>query len=238
MSPKSINKALDLLGVGFDLPLHNWKEEINGHLEKHSQVKQAKTEIESRKEEFEQQADMGDAVHQLEAAKTTLDGKIEKLPEEQPKSFSIVLDNVDLRVLASDMTSDNQNKDYHWCNHNAYRDRVNPTHLPDDGPTADLQEVPNSTFLPSLTDQKALLNDFTVLIGRVLVENLTAFEIFKDVVPLHIKHKYSDILKNKTETVNVLSCFRNINYIEDITRWREDMNFMFEWQEQYRAANE
>ena len=22
-------------------------------------------------------------------------------------------------------------------------------------------------------------------------------------------------------------------YIEDITRWREDMNFMFEWQEQY-----
>ena len=23
------------------------------------------------------------------------------------------------------------------------------------------------------------------------------------------------------------------NYIEDITWWREDMNFMFEWQEQY-----
>ena len=23
-------------------------------------------------------------------------------------------------------------------------------------------------------------------------------------------------------------------YIEDITRWREDMNFMFEWQEQYQ----
>ena len=22
-------------------------------------------------------------------------------------------------------------------------------------------------------------------------------------------------------------------YIEDITRWREDMNFMFSWQEQY-----
>ena len=65
---------------------------------------------------------MGDVVHQLEAEKTTLDGKIEKLMEEQPKSFSIVLDNVDLRVLASDMTSENQNKDYHWCSHNAYWD--------------------------------------------------------------------------------------------------------------------
>lgn len=133
-----------------------------------------------------------------------MDGEIEKLIEEQPKSFSIVLDNVDLRVLASDMTSDNQNKDYHLWNHNAYRDQVNPTHLPDDGPIADLQEVPNSTFLPSLTDQKALLNDFTVLIGRILVENLTEFEIFKDVVPIHIKHKYSDIMKNKTETVKCL----------------------------------
>ena len=25
-----------------------------------------------------------------------------------------------------------------------------------------------------------------------------------------------------------------VGYIEDITQWREDMNFMFEWQEQYR----
>ena len=27
-----------------------------------------------------------------------------------------------------------------------------------------------------------------------------------------------------------------LNYIEDITRWREDMNFMFEWQEQYLTS--
>ena len=109
------------------------------------------------------------------------------------------------------MTPDNQNIDYHWCNHNTYQDRVNPKHLPDEGSIAGLQENSNSTFLSSLTDQKALLNDFTVLIGRVLVEHLTAFEIFKDVVPIHIKHKSSDILKNKTKTISVLSCFRNID---------------------------
>ncbi len=27
-----------------------------------------------------------------------------------------------------------------------------------------------------------------------------------------------------------------IEYIEDITRWREDMDFMFEWQEQYLTS--
>ena len=26
------------------------------------------------------------------------------------------------------------------------------------------------------------------------------------------------------------------DYIEDITRWREDMNFMFEWQTQYLTS--
>ena len=32
-----------------------------------------------------------------------------------------------------------------------------------------------------------------------------------------------------------LNCKRKIisKYMEDITRWREDMNFMFKWQEQY-----
>ena len=27
-----------------------------------------------------------------------------------------------------------------------------------------------------------------------------------------------------------------LQYIEDITRWREDMNFMFEWQQQYLTS--
>ena len=31
-------------------------------------------------------------------------------------------------------------------------------------------------------------------------------------------------------------CVFNTAYIEDITRWREEMNFMFEWQEQYLTS--
>ena len=36
------------------------------------------------------------------------------------------------------------------------------------------------------------------------MENFSAFEIFSDVIPLHIKHKYSDEMKNKTETARLL----------------------------------
>ena len=117
--------------------------------------------------------------------------KILKLEEQRPNSFNVVLDNIDIKVLASDRTSDNQNKDYHWCNHNVHLDRVNPLHLENDAPRANLQEVPNSAFLPSLDDQNSLLPDFVILVGTVIVENLSAFAIFKDVIPFHIKHKYS-----------------------------------------------
>lgn len=31
----SINKVFDFFGVGFDLLLYNWKEEINGYFERY-----------------------------------------------------------------------------------------------------------------------------------------------------------------------------------------------------------
>ena len=107
-----------------------------------------------RKEELNEQLLLGDDVHnqlnQIQAATSDVDQKILQIQEERPSSFNIVLGNIDLKVLASDMTSDNQNKDYHWCNHNALLDRGSPLHLENDVPTANLQAPPNSRFLPSL----------------------------------------------------------------------------------------
>ena len=155
----------------------------------------------------------------IQAAASDVDQKILQIQEERPSSFNIVLDNIDLKVLASDITSDNQTKDYHWCNHNAHLDRVNPLHLENDVPTANLQALPNSTFLPSLDDQNSLLSDFVVLVGRVIVENLPALAIFKDVIPLHIKHKYSEELKKKTETVSdwLKRAMHSITVYSDLT---------------------
>ena len=201
MSPKSINKALDVIGEDYDQKPHEWKDRISSHMLQKKEAVEEKQRLELRKEELNEQLISGEDVHnqllQVEAATSDLNNKILKLEEERPSSFNIVLDNVDLKVLASDMTSDNQNKDYHWCNHNAHLDRVNPLHLENDVPAANLQEVPNSAFLPTLDDQNSLLSDFVILVGRVIVENLLAFSIFKDVIPLHIKHKYSGDLKKK-----------------------------------------
>ena len=34
MSPKSINKALDVIGEDYDLKLHEWKDSITSHMVK------------------------------------------------------------------------------------------------------------------------------------------------------------------------------------------------------------
>ena len=42
------------------------------------------------------------------------------------------------------------------------------------------------------------------------------------------------VLLSRENRIHFLSCV----YIEDITRWREDLNFMFEWQEQYLTSEQ
>ena len=88
------------------------------------------------------------------------------------------------------MTSENQNKHHHWCNHNAVFDGVNPVELPDDKPLSCMLDMPNKLLLPALEYDKNILNDFAALVSRVLVENLSSCEIFKGSIPVYIKHKY------------------------------------------------
>ena len=71
-------------------------------------------------------ANVEEQITAVNVSQSNINVEKQKLFENRPSSFNLVLDNVDLRVLASNMTSDDQNKDFHWCNHNAYMDRVNP----------------------------------------------------------------------------------------------------------------
>ena len=106
-----------------------------------------------------------------------------------------------MKTEGSDITSDNQHKDIHWCNHNAVIDGINPTGFSDLEPIADIAEVENKVFLSTLEDHNALMNDFVVLVARVFVENGDSFDIFKDIVPDHMKHKYSEEMKKATNKV-------------------------------------
>ena len=134
-------------------------------------------------------------LHNLEENREKLNNvkcQVDELVKVRSSSFCIVLDNIDMMLGRSDITSENQHKDIHWCNHNAVIDRVNPTGFSDLQPIADIAEVQTKVFLPTLEDHNALMN---VLVARVFVENYDSFDIFRDIVPDHIKHKYSEEMK-------------------------------------------
>ena len=215
MSPKSINKALDKVGEDYSTRLTQKKQEVSNYLERENELKHQIKEIGTRVVELERtlvenndftlHADLVSAINQSREVLQSLKDNLDKLKKQRPSSYCLVLDNLDIRIEASDMTSENQNKDHHWCNHNAVFDRVNPVELPDDKPLACILDVPKKVLLPALKDNKNILNDFAVLVSRVFVENLSSFEIFKDCIPVHIKHKYSEELKRPTDKVNHLS---------------------------------
>ena len=186
MSPKSINRALDKVGEDYCTKLIQKKEQVSDYLKKEDELKQQRKEMSSRVLELEKILKTNDAmtsahadlVQDIEQSKVTLHNvtdQLAALAKERPSSYCLVLDNLDIKIEASEMTSENQNKDHHWCNHNAVFDRVNPVEFSDDKPLADILELPNRDILPALEDHTKIMNDFVVLVSRVFVEHFPAF---------------------------------------------------------------
>ncbi|KAL9955364.1 hypothetical protein ACROYT_G036674 [Oculina patagonica] len=236
MSPKSINTALDKVGEDYSIKLIQKKEEVSDYLKKEIELKHQEKELNTRITELEKTikasndiTSNADLVGDLNESRLTLQNvkdKLDELAQSRPSSFSIVLDNLDIRIEASEMTSENQNKDHHWCNHNAVFDRVNPVELSDEKPLADIQDVPNRAILPLLEDHKKIMDDFVILVSRVFVENFSSFDIFKDIVPNHIKHKYSEEMKKATNKVHLGMLFKNENLGEDMI---DILRILHEW---------
>ena len=63
MSPKSINKALDIIGEDYDLKLHEWKDSIISHMVRKKEAVEEKRRLELRKEELNAQLFLWDDIH-------------------------------------------------------------------------------------------------------------------------------------------------------------------------------
>ena len=98
---------------------------------------------------------------------------------------------------------DRKDKDHHWFHLFAVRDRICDQTLRDDSPTAEVSTLQLQTFLPSAEDCQKLQMEFKILIGRVLVKNITFFSQFQENVPDHIKHRHSADMTKKSEIVRL-----------------------------------
>ena len=114
-------------------------------------------------------------------------------------SFKIILDNIDLHILTRDMTCDRQNKGIHWVNHSTVKNRV--TVEDNTKQQINISELDNCQLLPSATDHDKLRKDFIHVVSCVIVKHIPCLQFLQQVCPLHIPHKYSREMSNKSEKV-------------------------------------
>lgn len=114
-------------------------------------------------------------------------------------SFKIILDNIDLHILTRDMTCDRQNRDIHWVNHSAVKNRVT---IGDDAKEqTNILKLNNYQLLPSATDHDKLRKDFIHLVSCIIVKHIPCMQFLQEICPLHIPHKYSVEMSRKSEKV-------------------------------------
>ena len=201
MSPKSINKAKDKVGEDYSTRLTQKKQEVSNYLERENELKHQIKEIGTRVVELERtlvanndftlQADLVSAIHQSQEVLQTLKDNLDNLKKQRPSRYSLIFDNLDIRIEASDITSENQNKNHHWCNHNAVFDGVNPVELSDDKPLICILDVRKKLLLPTLEDNKNIFNDLLFWCQRFWLK-------------FYLLLKFSEIASQYISSTNIL----------------------------------
>lgn len=118
--------------------------------------------------------------------------------------FKFPFDNFDLFQKVCDMTQDNQNKDIHWVNHNAVKNRISGNNLSDDGPICDLEDLDNVKLLPSTPDHVMQRENYITLVERVITDELPYLHFCKDEVMQHIPHTHSKEMAQKSDKVIIV----------------------------------
>lgn len=80
--------------------------------------------------------------------------EVYELKKASHPGFVISFDNLDIRLQRKNMTMHAQNQDFHWINHQMVENRISGAHLDTERPKANLQEVSNLKFIPSIEDQQ------------------------------------------------------------------------------------
>ena len=183
---------MDIIGKDHDLCLEKIQKRITVE---HIQIKGMEENVSTLKENLN-----NSTFDEYIKAQTNLRNEKNKCHP----GFTIAFDNIDLHLERRNMTLKAQNKDVHWVNHIMIQNRVSGNHLSHKGQRAELLDIPNIVFFPSVEDQRKQRWNYIVLVSRILVDHFSVFSSFKDACIRHIPHKYSTQMSNKSSKVNII----------------------------------
>lgn len=121
-----------------------------------------------------------------------------------PCVYIIVGDNIDKRIVPRNMRLDHQVQSLHYFHAYVCLNRIETLHLDDTHPIGNIDHLSLSTFLLSPDDCSTLKNNYAIIVSRVIVQHLAFLVPFKDCVPKHIQHLYTDIMMQKSKVVSIV----------------------------------
>ncbi|KAK3095093.1 hypothetical protein FSP39_010192 [Pinctada imbricata] len=144
-------------------------------------------------------------------------GEMEK--KEQPFKYQLVGDNWDMDILPSYRTTDRRTQSLHLFQIYAIVDRYTPTN-----PIKSCGFDDNVRYIPSISEQKILLNELTFLFATSIIRNIPQIaQHLQNVYPQHIQHKHSDYAAMKTKQYPLGLFDTNENKTDEMIRLLKDL---------------
>lgn len=159
----SILRKLGELGKDHDIDLTQARDKITSD---NKLLKSAQDKLEDALSKHASYENCSTACH--EELKTAMRDK-QELKDSAHPGFVLSFDNLDIHLERKYMTMESQNRDFHWINHQMVENRVSGNMLDSSEPKANILDVDNLKFLPTLNDQYNQRLNYIILCSRILV---------------------------------------------------------------------
>ncbi|KAK3754574.1 hypothetical protein QZH41_017326, partial [Actinostola sp. cb2023] len=142
--------------------------------------------------------------------------ELQDIKKSSHPGYIIAFDNIDIQLLRKSMTLSAQNRIFHWVNHKMVISRVSGCMLPAKGLKAELLDIPNLKFFPSIEDHQQQRINYATLVARMLVQYFDVYEPLQSACIQHIPHKYTNEMSQKSSKVPLGVLFKNENLNDDM----------------------
>ena len=119
--------------------------------------------------------------------------------------FKLVGDNLDKTVKPRYMRMNRQNRSLNYFHAFAVKDRIDLSSFSSYVPYTNIG-VNTIDLLPSEEVHSQLMKNLSVLVSRILVDNMPVFKFyFEDAVQRHLNHEYSSEMSRKSDVVSMIT---------------------------------